>query len=175
MQYGLFLKGIGLSVDEALLFWRTAFSAIPDDKFQKEYAYNIRHNYGLEGKRVSYSPYQYSIASLLPCQQTNSPLFIVAKRSSRVARRSRGHHHGCPFRHFSSENLETRLYKDRISPPHVAEIMNYVRGHHYQIACTRHFEVTHADYAGKVPPVTHPNEYFQKTESWRGGRGWQGG
>jgi DNA primase large subunit len=58
LQYGLFLKAIGLSVEEALVFWRTGFSNITDDKFQKEYAYNVRYNYGLEGKRVNYNPYR---------------------------------------------------------------------------------------------------------------------
>lgn len=58
-QYGLFLKGIGMSMDESLLFWRRAFSKnVADDKFQREYAYNIRHSYGQEGKRTSYSPYK---------------------------------------------------------------------------------------------------------------------
>lgn len=61
LQLGLFLKGIGLSVEQALLFWRTAFSNMTDDKFQKEYAYNIRYNYGLEGRRVDYNPYRYMV------------------------------------------------------------------------------------------------------------------
>ena len=58
MQYGLFLKGIGLPLSEALDFWRSSFSRrTPSDKFGKEYAYNIRHNYGKEGKRTQYTPY----------------------------------------------------------------------------------------------------------------------
>lgn len=58
LQYGLFIKGMGLSVEEALVYWRTAFSNTTADKFQKEYSYNIRYNYGLEGKRTNYSPYR---------------------------------------------------------------------------------------------------------------------
>lgn len=55
-QYNLFLKGIGLSVEEALLFWRKSFSGMTDDKFNKEHRYNIRHGYGLEGGRKNYAP-----------------------------------------------------------------------------------------------------------------------
>lgn len=58
LQYGLFLKGIGLSLEEALIFWRAEFTKLMDvDKFDKQYAYNIRHNYGKEGKRADYTPY----------------------------------------------------------------------------------------------------------------------
>ena len=45
---------LGLSIDEAIAFWRRSFSNIQDDKFNKEYKYNIRHSYGLEGKRANY-------------------------------------------------------------------------------------------------------------------------
>ena len=48
---------MGLSIEEALAFWWKAFSAggMQQDKFNKEYRYNIRHSYGLEGKRANYS------------------------------------------------------------------------------------------------------------------------
>lgn len=43
-----------MSVEEAVVFWKKAFSRITEDKFNKEYRYNIRHSYGLEGKRANY-------------------------------------------------------------------------------------------------------------------------
>ena len=58
MQYGLFIKALGLPVQEALIFWRKAFKNITDDVFHKQYAYNIRHNYGLEGKKADYKAYK---------------------------------------------------------------------------------------------------------------------
>jgi DNA primase large subunit len=48
LQFGLFLKGCGLPLEEALVYWRKAFYKLAEDKFQKEYAYNIRYNYGRE-------------------------------------------------------------------------------------------------------------------------------
>jgi len=53
LQYGLFLKGIGLSMDDAIRFFRGEFtkSHVDPDKFDKEYTYGIRYNYGKEGKK----------------------------------------------------------------------------------------------------------------------------
>lgn len=71
LQYGLFLKVglwvmlchvlnsmvqvIGLSIEEAMAFWKQAFSKkTNDEKFRKEYEYNIKHSYGLVGKMANY-------------------------------------------------------------------------------------------------------------------------
>ena len=64
------MQGIGLPLDEALRFWRTEFSQkTPPDAFDKQYAYNIRHNYGKEGKRVEYTPHScVKIISSVPGQ-----------------------------------------------------------------------------------------------------------
>ncbi|ORX53214.1 DNA primase large subunit Spp2 [Hesseltinella vesiculosa] len=141
MQFGLFLKAIGLSVDQALLYWRMAFSKKTDDEFQKNYAYNIRHNYGLEGRRVSYGA--YSCSKII---KGDAP--------------SAGDHHGCPFRHFSSGNLEARLYKDKLLPNQVRDIMNLIQGSHYQLACTKYFEFTHPGH-DRIDTIQHPNAYYE--------------
>jgi DNA primase large subunit len=48
LQLGLFLKGIGLTMDEAMQFWKQEFSkkGVDGDKFEKNYGYNIRHMFG---------------------------------------------------------------------------------------------------------------------------------
>ncbi|EOB11710.1 DNA primase large subunit [Nosema bombycis CQ1] len=52
----LFLKGIGMSLEECTEFISSKFSISKSD-FNKQYLYNIRHNYGLEGKKADYSCY----------------------------------------------------------------------------------------------------------------------
>ena len=45
LQYCLFLKGIGLTLEDAMKFFRGEFTKRHDldvDKFEKEYAYGIR-------------------------------------------------------------------------------------------------------------------------------------
>ena len=76
---------------------------------------------------------------------------------------STGDHHGCPFRHFSQGNLESKLYSERLGAVQVNEIMNLVRDRHYQVACTRYFEVTHSQYGekSKIDTVEHPNQYYE--------------
>lgn len=87
MQLGLFLKGIGLSLTDALAFWKQSFARrTPPEKFDKEYAYNIRHNYGKEGKRTTYTPY----GCIKIIQSAPGP----------------GDHHGCPFRQFDEAHLK---------------------------------------------------------------------
>ena len=87
LQYTLFLKGAGLPVDECSKFFQKKYEKkTPADKFEKEYAYNIRHSYGLEGKRVSYTPYT--------CEKIINMNVPMGREC-----------HGCPFKTYSEENL----------------------------------------------------------------------
>jgi DNA primase large subunit len=143
MQLGLFLKGIGLSLEEALTYWQKAFSRKTDaSKFQKQYAYNIRHNYGQEGKRASYTPYScMKIINGAPGQ---------------------GEHHGCPFRHYDVNNLKMKLRERRVPANQIKEITDLVKGSHFQIACTRYFSATHNN-TEPEEPINHPNSYFNSS------------
>lgn len=143
LQYGLFIKGIGLSLEEALIFWRSEFTKVMDvDKFDKQYSYNIRHSYGKEGKRQDYTPY-----SCMKIIMTNPP--------------GPGDHHGCPFRHTDADLLRQRLAAYRVPKKDVDEIMEFVKESHYQLACTRYFEVTHGLTASSA--INHPNQYFDES------------
>ncbi|XP_044174076.1 DNA primase large subunit-like [Acropora millepora] len=143
LQYGLFIKGIGLSLEEALIFWRSEFTKVMDvDKFDKQYSYNIRHSYGKEGKRQDYTPY-----SCMKIIMTNPP--------------GPGDHHGCPFRHTDADLLRQRLAAYRVPKKGVDEIMEFVKESHYQLACTRYFELTHGLTASSA--INHPNQYFDES------------
>ena len=143
LQYTLFLKGAGLPVDEALKFFQKKYEKkTPLDKFEKEYAYNIRHSYGLEGKRVSYTPYT--------CEK-------IINMNGPMGREC----HGCPFKTYSTDNLRKILNTCNLSPVDIEEIIIKKKNNEYQLACRKYFE-------GKFPKRTnegegigiHPNRYF---------------
>tara|TARA_B110000483_G_scaffold182607_1_gene215967 strand:- start:97 stop:528 length:432 start_codon:yes stop_codon:yes gene_type:complete len=49
-QFTLFLKGMDLTVDEALAVWRSQFAHGKMADFQREHTYAVRHSFGLEGE-----------------------------------------------------------------------------------------------------------------------------
>eukprot|EP00047_Mylnosiga_fluctuans_P006135 m.245055 g.245055 ORF g.245055 m.245055 type:complete len:521 (-) comp14592_c0_seq1:83-1645(-) len=142
MQFGLFLKGIGLTLEDAILFWRTEMTKgqTTPDKFDKAYAYNIRHNYGKEGKRTDYTP--YSCVKII----TGNPPNTVE-------------HHGCPFKHSDRDSLRLRLNRLQVPTVVITEILSLVADQKFQIACTRYFEATHKTTNTDLM-LQHPNQYF---------------
>lgn len=142
MQYGLFLKAAGLSLEDALHFWRSHFAKNMDvDKFDKQYAYNIRHNYGKEGKRTDYSPY--------------SCIKII---SGSVGP---GDAHGCPFKLTDAPVLRQRLVAYGVASAVSTEIAELATKGHYQIACQKYWEATHR--ASLEMGVNHPNQYLEES------------
>ncbi|XP_063901553.1 DNA primase large subunit-like [Zophobas morio] len=149
LQYRLFLKWIGLSVEEAIKFWKKELLRVmPLKKFEGEHLYGVRHTYGKEGKHLNYSA--YSCHKIIT---TNPP--------------ASGDHHGCPFKHFDAINLRTLLLQGKISSVQVEEILKLVKEKHYQVACTRFFEAVH-----KVehPSLTiiHPNQFYEESLAVKG-------
>eukprot|EP01084_Bolivina_argentea_P174714 302632_1 len=154
MHLGLFLKGIGLSLSEALIYYRKAFTKIGGDKFNKQYAYNVRHNYGKEGKRIDYTP--YSCNKIIGCAPNN------------------GDFHGCPFKLFDTQRLSQYLAMSKNMNSNDAQtVVQLAKQHHYQLACKHVFSTQHKQIMKrknvKIDEIdsqwSHPNEYFD--HSWR--------
>lgn len=125
LQYTLFLKGIGLSLDECLVFWRSSFSKITDDTFNKEYRYNVRHAYGDVGgdsnrRGGGYSPFS--------CQK------ILTEHPP-----GPGEAHGCPYRHFNMENLTALLQGMGVSDRSVLQgVKDDKENQKFHMACNRY-------------------------------------
>lgn len=89
-----------------------------------------------------------------------------------------GDTHGCPYRHFSPDNLRLALQSMMgVSGSDLSEVMGSVATQHYHVACTRVYELTHGlkkgEGIGGGECVTHPNEYAQRSRELEKAR--QGG
>ncbi|KAF5275591.1 hypothetical protein FQA39_LY06703 [Lamprigera yunnana] len=143
MQYGLFLKAIGLSFDDCMKIWRDEFTKLIDEStFEKQYSYLVKHHHGKVGSMTNYRPYS--------CMT-----IIMGNVGS-------GEHHGCPFKHFDATNLKHKLSEYGIPKDGVDEILNLVKENHYQIACTKYFEYTQGKPSKTV--INHPNQYFEESQ-----------
>ncbi|MEW5310099.1 MAG: hypothetical protein WDW38_001929 [Sanguina aurantia] len=142
-QLNLFLKGVGLPLEEALIFWLTQFSPrYSSEAFDKEFAYNIRHSYGKEGKRTEYS----------------------AHNCVSIIRMSGGgaDHHGCPYKRAEEGTLRSLLLKAKCSDKLTAEALQKAKGGHYQLACACAFEGVHG--VATDIGISHPLQYFQESQ-----------
>ncbi|TYZ66661.1 hypothetical protein PybrP1_007479 [[Pythium] brassicae (nom. inval.)] len=160
VQYRMFLKGLGWPVHDALAHFRREFvRVLPPATFDREYAYHIRHSYGLEGARRDYAPPD--------CRQ------ILRGAAPRL-----GQHHGCPFRHWDAAHLSAELRAAGLSATATAPIVAQAVTGSCQRACQSHFDATHrlsyADAARQsgradeqeeeaavaAASVTHPNTWL---------------
>ncbi|CAF9917082.1 MAG: hypothetical protein ALECFALPRED_011003 [Alectoria fallacina] len=161
LQYTLFLKGIGLTLEDCLIFWRQAFKLITDDTFNKEYRYNIRHAYGDVGgdairRGRGYSPFS--------CQK------ILTEHPP-----GSGESHGCPYRHFGVDNLTALLQTTGVIDRDVLRgVKEDVEKKRFHIACNRVFEWAHKGDikrvkedgswgAAELDTIVHPNTYFKRS------------
>jgi len=145
LQYSLFLKGAGLSLEDSLNFFKKKFlKKTPEDKFDKDYAYNIRHSYGQEGKRVDYPPY-----SCTKIQNMKLP--------------SSGETHGCPFKIYSEEKMKKMLIGQNIKEIDILRIMEKKKNNEPSVACMRYYEATHNNDNKAEKVGISPNGYFNSS------------
>ena len=74
-----------------------------------------------------------------------------------------GQIHGCPFREFSRSNLKAKLIQMGVrDEEHIKEILSLAEVEHYQIACTKYFEITKGLLdKNNDNVIEHPNEYLK--------------
>lgn len=169
LQYGLFLKGIGVTLEDSLRyafsfsffiknfdlcnkknihtdfrFWRAEFTKMMDlEKFEKSYAYNIRYNYGKEGQAKNWAPH--------------SCLKVISQHVGPQET------HGCPFKTMDANTLRAKLTSYGFNSTHTQEVVQFAQKGHYQLACGRYFAVMHE--TPNDESITHPNQYFDKSQA----------
>lgn len=149
MQLGLFLKGIGLPLEESLAFWRHHFTKrgrMTVERWEKEHAYNIRHNYGMEGSRISYSP---PSCSKIISEKPGPEEF-----------------HGCPYATLDEQQLRGMLASLNLSSEKVSEVVQKAK-EDPKVACTRTLAFAHGKDMQAVQPVEHPKTYFKESQRMR--------
>ena len=160
LQFGLFLKGVGVNMEDALAFWRAEFAkgGQTGEEFEKQYSYNFRHQYGQAGSHKKYSPYG--------CVKV-----IGASPDPSGAT-------GCPFKHCQADALGKALGGMGLKADAVTAAVGKAKEGHFQAACTVVYEARHPTEMTAVVcnavertlrgegGVQHPNQYFAESRKY---------
>lgn len=143
VQLALFLKGIGMPLEEQLKFWYRAVDnvGVSWEDYLKKGGYYIRHIYGLEGSRKDYSPPK--------CETIISKYF-------------------CPFRRVSVSDLSSILRKlnPKITKKELDDITELCFAHEYRKACLR-FLVSLIGRRIKLSSISHPIQFVRILTKFR--------
>lgn len=143
LYYGAFLKAGGVDVESATELFRQEFTKkIPREKFDRDYKYNIRHLYGMEGHKKALSCFS--------CDKivNDNPPGPTEK-------------HGCPFRHFDDNNLKSMITKHGLKEVDIESIFIQRNDKEYKLACSHYFK----SIKGKFPsePIKTPIHYYYES------------
>ncbi|XP_029166963.1 DNA primase large subunit-like [Nylanderia fulva] len=142
IQYCLFLKGIGISLSDAMILWKNEFTKIMDEAtFNKEHSYQVRFAFGQEGSRRDYQPY-----TCIKIMES-----IVGPRD----------YHGCPFKHMVQDVLEDELANCGFNALEKSTIINLSKNGQYSAACNKYYEIKHNCFNDTL--FKHPNIYFNES------------
>ncbi|CAH1635543.1 unnamed protein product [Spodoptera littoralis] len=120
-HYSLFLKDIGMPIEESVEFWRAEYRLHPNghhscchnwEKDEKKYVYGIRHMYGLEGSRRNYPSVNCSTIQSIDNSCSEG---------------------GCPFKSFDYQNMVPLL--KNCSEPVLSQIVELKKKGLYTNAC----------------------------------------
>lgn len=163
LMYGLFLKAIGLSMEDSMTLFSnlmTVKGGASVESFAKSsYGYNVRYNYGKEGKKTNYSSFSCGTIIALPPMTDRIDC------------------HGCPFKFRDEIALRQLLLRDQQHPygpelpkicpsmSAIEDIVQDAKDQHYTRACYKYYLSTHPD-AKRDSLFRSPFEYHvQSLES----------
>jgi DNA primase large subunit len=141
-QLGLFLKDIGLSIEDAILFWRMMLaSKSSEQEFNQFYAYNILHAYGQVGKQQDYL--SYSCINLIDEYPKSHECY------------------GCAFRILDNHEIIKQLRVLDMKTKLLESVIILSKNGQYQQACTEVFK----NIFGRKPKkdiIDEPVSYFKE-------------
>ncbi|KAI0564253.1 DNA primase large subunit eukaryotic/archaeal [Gracilaria domingensis] len=148
IQLGVFLKACGLTMEDSLKLWKTEFGkgSITSDKFERQYAYNIRHQCGKESKRRNLPAFNW--------------LKVINDRPGPAE------HNRCPYREFEESRLRMSLRALVTALYAIPAIVDRAKEGDYQSACGMcfassqpgHHPISKYGLPEFIPD--HPNSYF---------------
>ncbi|XP_074600265.1 uncharacterized protein LOC141854473 [Brevipalpus obovatus] len=147
IQYGLFLKSIGMRMVDLIDYFRHEFrQRVPEEKFDARYGYFFKYIYGQVGRKVDFSCYS--------CRRIFNGPSVGAKD-----------HHGCPFKDLPPNRLNSLLKSRNISKEDRDEMLQLSQSKDYQKACTKYFTAKHRN-AQLKETIYHPKEFYNESKKY---------
>jgi len=167
-QYGVFLKRIGLVLEDAIRFFGETLTlkggGTPEKFAKSPYGYNVRHWYGREGKKTSYSS--------LNCT-------TIIRGAGPKGQQC----HGCPFYHSTERDLKALIMQPQAHPiggdtsspfgrsvqlsdREADIIVKKAQDGHPTAACHMYFRKAHAPYPENSSLFASPYEYWNASVTW---------
>lgn len=141
LQLGLFLKGIGMRMEDNIIFFNNHLGKLSDaSKKIQEYKYYLEHMYGKRGKKTDYTPWS--------CQKIADKAIPTSNDI-----------YGCPFKFYSDSHLAKALKSRNLDEGHINEVLG-ARKVAFNLGCRRMFELTHNIPKAKPGVGRHPNSYY---------------
>lgn len=157
LQYAVFLKELGVPMEDILALWRRTFShyAQSEAKLQP-YLYSVRHLFGKAGGAREHGAYSCA---------------TIARWDVGA-----GETHGCPFnsRQLAKDRLALELRARRLPAAAVADILEHA-DIYTALACGRYFLATHPGASERDVVVNSPNQYASASIAYYKARAQQQG
>ncbi|XP_011688889.1 PREDICTED: probable DNA primase large subunit [Wasmannia auropunctata] len=149
LYYSLFLKEIGMTLEDSIVFWKQEYSkphtctSVCSHNWQsneKKFVYSIRHMYGLEGSRRNY--------------KTPDCNLICAGISGAT------YEGGCPFKDFDTSALRNLLHAS-LTDDEIEKFINNVSVKDPEVLCTAFLKLVRKDEINDII-VKSPVQYYQR-------------